>query len=269
MEAAVRKEAPGAADPRPVWRLFDSRWGWLFPPALLLLALAAIPTIDAPLARWFLQEKCPDNLRHVFEEAEPFGNAVGAIVLTLIIWRVDRRVWLADLALLLVSSLGAGLASNVFKLCFVRARPRIFSFEGTAWQSFQGLFPPLGHSSDLQSFPSAHVASAFGLALALALLYPRLKDVFLILAITVGLQRMECGAHFASDTLAGAAVGIFVALCTTKWHLRVWRMKGRAGQPAFAAPAAAANSHLRGPKLRSLLRPNATAGEQASARTPS
>jgi membrane-associated phospholipid phosphatase len=62
-----------------------------------------------------------------------------------------------------------------------------------------------------QSFPSAHTATAFGLALCLASLYPQGKGWFFTLASLVAMQRMVAGAHYLSDVLAGAAIGIVSA----------------------------------------------------------
>ena len=55
-------------------------------------------------------------------------------------------------------------------------------------------------------FPSAHAATAVGLAIALGVLYPRGRWLFIAFAFLAGLQRIEAQAHFASDVLAGAAV---------------------------------------------------------------
>jgi membrane-associated phospholipid phosphatase len=67
-----------------------------------------------------------------------------------------------------------------------------------------------GYGYALQSLPSAHAATAVGLALALAALYPRGRWLFASFAVLAGLQRIEAQAHFASDVLAGAAVGCMV-----------------------------------------------------------
>jgi membrane-associated phospholipid phosphatase len=63
----------------------------------------------------------------------------------------------------------------------------------------------------VQSFPSSHAATAAGLAVALAALYPRGRWLYLTFAMLAGLQRIEAQAHFASDVLAGAALGCIVA----------------------------------------------------------
>ena len=69
----------------------------------------------------------------------------------------------------------------------------------------------LSDQSGLQSFPSAHTATAAGLAAALIWLYPQGRLLFTLLAVLVGCQRIVSGAHFPSDVLVGAAAGCLVA----------------------------------------------------------
>jgi membrane-associated phospholipid phosphatase len=59
------------------------------------------------------------------------------------------------------------------------------------------------------SFPSGHTSSAFALATSLSLEYPKWYVIApsFVFAGTVGYSRMELGAHYPSDVLAGALVG--------------------------------------------------------------
>ena len=64
---------------------------------------------------------------------------------------------------------------------------------------------------EARAFPSAHAASAVGLAVALSRFYPQGRPLFVGLAVLACLQRMTSGAHFLSDVLAGAAIGYLFA----------------------------------------------------------
>ena len=88
--------------------------------------------------------------------------------------------------------------------------------DGGVAESFGRWFPLLGEGSAGQSFPSAHTATAVGLAIALSWLYPRGRWMFATLALLVACQRIESGYHFASDTIFGAAVGLFIAIACLK-----------------------------------------------------
>ena len=84
------------------------------------------------------------------------------------------------------------------------------------WSSF-GPWLPLGSlGSASQSFPSAHTATAVGLAISLAYVYPAARWLFCVLPLLVAYQRMDSGAHFLSDVLCGAAVGCIVAVVTLR-----------------------------------------------------
>ena len=58
------------------------------------------------------------------------------------------------------------------------------------------------------------------LALALGWLYPKGKWLFLLLALLVACQRIECGAHYLSDVLCGAAVSCLTVSCCLR--LALW-----------------------------------------------
>jgi membrane-associated phospholipid phosphatase len=59
----------------------------------------------------------------------------------------------------------------------------------------------------IQSFPSAHAATAVGLACGMTAVYPHARWVFALAAMMAALQRLVTGAHYPSDVLAGAAIG--------------------------------------------------------------
>ncbi len=98
-----------------------------------------------------------------------------------------------------------------------RTRPLAFDFHHDVWATFGRWLPA---TSVAQSFPSGHTATAAGLALGLAAMYPKGRWLFLLLAVLVGCQRIECGAHFLSDVLCGAAASCLVVACCLR--LRNW-----------------------------------------------
>jgi undecaprenyl-diphosphatase len=57
------------------------------------------------------------------------------------------------------------------------------------------------------SFPSGHTITAFATCLALGYFIPRLRWPLLLLACLVGVSRVVISAHYASDVVAGAAIG--------------------------------------------------------------
>ena len=66
-------------------------------------------------------------------------------------------------------------------------------------------------TNKFQSFPSGHTATAVGLAIGLTYVFPRGKYLFAVLAVMASLQRIVSNAHWTSDVLSGAAVGLIVS----------------------------------------------------------
>lgn len=185
------------------------RW-WLPAVVLASVGLLAVP-FDHAIAQWVQSIRWPGGLRDYLQFAEMFGHGLGVLLIAALAGVLDppRR---RNLPRLMTMAWGAGLAANVVKLTIARTRPRNFDFVAAGWwESFQQWLPPLGADSGSQSFPSAHTATAAGLALALAWLYPRGRWLFAWFAASVALQRVQCSAHFLSDVLCGAAVGWILA----------------------------------------------------------
>lgn len=176
------------------------RW-LILPGGLCLLGLICL-AIDLPLARFFQAKHLPKFLREVLDISETFGHAVGvgAIALALFVVDAGRRSWIPAL---LLGAYGGGLAADLIKVCMTRIRPRNMDLAAsTLWQTFSKQ-----HGGESHSFPSAHTATAFGLAVVLAAMYPRGRWLFFLYAGLTGLHRMECSAHYPSDVCVGAAVG--------------------------------------------------------------
>ena len=73
---------------------------------------------------------------------------------------------------------------------------------------------PVGAIPASASFPSGHSATAFATAVAVGLVYPRLRLPLLALAALVALSRVYLGMHYSTDVLAGTALGVAVGLAT-------------------------------------------------------
>lgn len=186
-----------------------SRLGvWALPAVLLLVALAVMP-FDVRISRlcYKLANGKPKFLRSVLDNVEPFGHSVGIVTIALAVCCIDVRQR-RSAATVISAGLGGGLAAAGLKLFISRTRPRNFDFlTNDVAATFQGFLPLTSAPSAAQSFPSAHTASAVGLAVVLTALYPRGRLLFAALAILVAGHRLHSGAHFPSDILLGALVG--------------------------------------------------------------
>ncbi|MCE5266874.1 MAG: phosphatase PAP2 family protein [Planctomycetaceae bacterium] len=218
----------------------------LFLAAFLLLAAIAALCADVPIAtavQGMKHELDPGvwtkaclaclNALNIFE---PFGHGLGIVVVVIVLHQLDRnRRW--AIPRVLACALGSGLAADFVKLTIIRCRPYglQFPFAGQVWETFGDWWPIFGVGSKSQSFPSAHTATAIGLAAALIWLYPQGRRLFIVLAVLVGCQRIAAGAHYASDVLVGAAIGCLVSTLLLnvgrlptwfeRWERQHWRRK--------------------------------------------
>lgn len=198
--------------PLPRLRSITQLWG--FAAVLVALGVACL-ALDVPLARFVADDYSPGFLRKLCGFAELFGHGLGILTICVVIAVLDpwHRYALPRIA---VTSLGAGLLANVFKLLIARDRPRSvdFTLVERGLDTFGDWLPLASNASGGQGFPSSHTASAAALAILLAAFYPRGRWLFPACAVLAGLQRILSDAHFASDVLWGAAVGcIFAPLC--------------------------------------------------------
>jgi membrane-associated phospholipid phosphatase len=185
-------------------------WNKVWLPLVLAIAGWIVLTLDLDIARWCLANNCPDALAKWLMLSEVFAHGLGVVAILAAVAVLDptRRVHLPRL---MVASLGTGLVANACKLVVARVRPHSFAFDGGPADTFYQWFPSLTFGSEFQGFPSAHMATAAGLAMGLIWLYPQGRLLFVIMAISAGGQRIVAGDHFASDVVWGAALGCFCA----------------------------------------------------------
>jgi membrane-associated phospholipid phosphatase len=180
--------------------------------AVLLLVPAAL--IDEHVAAWVHTHKLGDVLR-ISRWAKiikwpgdfRFTLAVGGIIL---LFHFKR--WRGVIAMLM-GGVFAGAFYTLVKWSVGRTRPfpqniaPVPAFEFHPFRNgFKGLW-----SANNQAFPSGHACLAFSTAVALAVLYPRGRYLFFLIAMFVGIERVMEGAHYPSDAVGGAVFGILSA----------------------------------------------------------
>lgn len=95
----------------------------------------------------------------------------------------------------------SGLAVNLLKRAFGRARPGQFGLDG----AFH--FTPFASNSQFESFPSGHSTTMGAVFMIAALLLPRYRVGVLVVALWFGMTRVVVGAHYPSDVIAGLCFG--------------------------------------------------------------
>jgi membrane-associated phospholipid phosphatase len=179
--------------------------------AVAIVATLALAPWDAAISRAVYVGHPSGLTSALLKFVEKLGNGGGVIVIVIICAVLDRRVW-SRWPQLLAASLGAGLIADCVKLCIDRGRPYSLDLSTTTFTStFHGWLPLLPTPAGEQSFPSGHATTAAGLAVALAILYPRGRWLFGLAAAAVMAQRVVVHAHFPTDVAAGAIIGIIWA----------------------------------------------------------
>lgn len=132
------------------------------------------------------------------------GEGSHLIVLSIVLfaagWIVSRPTFVTAGVQTLLAHGIAALLSNGLKHLIGRPRPK-FVHSGE-WQ-----FTP-SWASGLDSFPSGHATASFAVATVLAKRFPAFGPLCLTVAAFVALSRVLRGAHFPTDVVGGAVLGV-------------------------------------------------------------
>lgn len=104
-----------------------------------------------------------------------------------------------------------GLFVTIIKHIFGRARPLV----GGSLDPY--LFSPFSWPAAFASLPSGHTASVFSVLVAFGSMWPRGRTVLWIYVLLISISRVVVTAHFPSDVLAGAVVGVAGALLVRRY----------------------------------------------------
>ena len=150
-------------------------------------------------------------------------------------WVADHRIGALDWffeALSYAGSFGlVWLAIAIAISCFARSRRRLWIQVGVAILLAEGISgalkawverdrpplvdpapEPLVELPSTHSFPSGHATVSFACATVLALAVPRLRIPLFLLAALISYSRVYVGVHYPFDVLAGAVLGVGIAI---------------------------------------------------------
>jgi membrane-associated phospholipid phosphatase len=113
----------------------------------------------------------------------------------------------------LVAHLVAGGLNTVLKHLVGRGRPKFMHGNHSEFVPFGG--------SGWDSFPSGHSMATFAVATVLAVRFPKVRWLVILIALAVSLSRLFRASHFLTDIVAGAVLGVLVgAVVAHPWNDR-------------------------------------------------
>jgi membrane-associated phospholipid phosphatase len=183
--------------------------------AVLVLAFWLDPSV-----RGWLVEHQNRTVRSFMRNVSRFGDwpehfALGLAFLGVAWWRGSKK-WTRIFLSMLIALALAGLAARAVKIATGRARPSVKTEE--VWNG-----PKL--SSKYHAFPSGHVAASSAFFMVLFLANWRIGAACLSIPILIGFSRMYVAAHYLSDVICAAILGILCALLV--WRFLLPRIEKR------------------------------------------
>ena len=165
----------------------------------------------------------------VFDVIMPFiTEEHNHMVVYLIAWIAlmvfgGKKGRIAGVLVLIVVGMSDYMSSSIIKPLVARQRPcdPDVLVEGARFL--------LGNKTSF-SFPSSHAANNTAWAAFFSVKVPRMKWIFIAVAVTMAYSRVYVGVHYPSDLIAGAVLGILCAvfvLFMEKWVSTLWRERKR------------------------------------------
>lgn len=125
-----------------------------------------------------------------------YGVIVAVVFLVVLKKFIRKDLWKTLFAGIIITSL-----SLQAKHLFGRARPKL---------GYDTVFAGPSLKYAYSSFPSGHTTFVFMLSNILSSFYPKYRFLFYGFALWVGFERIEDTAHFLSDVIGGAILGLLV-----------------------------------------------------------
>ena len=187
---------------------------WLIGIAISVIIIAAAFYFDDGVRDFIARHQNP-GMRNFMRNVSRFGDwpehfALGLILAAVAWWRGNKKWTRIFLSMLIALSI-AGLAGRAIKVTTGRARPSVKSEQ--AWNG-----PRL--SSKYHAFPSGHVVASTAFFAVLVFANRRIGLPCLAIPILIGFSRLYLGAHYLSDVVCAAILGVLCAIL-------VWRIANR------------------------------------------
>jgi membrane-associated phospholipid phosphatase len=187
---------------------------WVIAVAAAVLAIGLGFHFDAAVGQ-FIGEHHSRGLWSFAENVSKFGDwpahfIIGALLAAGGYWTGSKRWTRIFLAMLIALAL-AGVAARGLKIAAARARPSVKIEELVGRSHF---------SAKYHSFPSGHVAASTAFFAVLVFASWRIGLATLAIPLLIAWSRIYGGAHYLSDVVCAAVLGIICAAIAVRFVLR-------------------------------------------------
>jgi membrane-associated phospholipid phosphatase len=189
-------------------------WFWLIALVIVIATVGCAFWLDPFAQSWIIGHQ-NRTMKIFMRNVSRFGDWPEHIALGLLLagvaWLRGHKKWTRIFLSMLLACAIAGAAARVIKITVGRARPSV-----TATETWNG--PNL--SSRFHAFPSGHTAASTAFFAVLLLANWQIGLAFLPIPLLIGFSRMYVAAHYLSDVVCAAILGIVCAILVEHFFRR-------------------------------------------------
>ena len=173
--------------------------------AFLLATAISYIFLDIPVACW--SRSLDRFVLDIAEIVTAFGRSTAYLIASFLLYLFfrfyrEREIYANRFMFIFASVAISGIIGDIIKWIAGRYRPIMLFNDGLYGFSF------FQAGYEVNSFVSGHAVTAFSLALALSILFPKYRIPFFLAAIAIAASRILLSVHFLSDAVFGAYIGI-------------------------------------------------------------
>ncbi|HYY35454.1 MAG TPA: phosphatase PAP2 family protein [Candidatus Binatia bacterium] len=187
---------------------------WLIGIVIAAITIAAAFYFDDTV-RDFIAQHQSRAVRNFMRNVSLLGDWPSHVVLGLLLWgiawRRHSKKWMRIFLSMLLAMAIAGVTGTVIKRTVPRARPSVKSELRWGGPRF---------STKYHAFPSGHVVASTAFFGVLVFARRRVGLACLAIPILIGFSRMYLGAHYLSDVVSAAVLGILSAALVWRFFVR-------------------------------------------------
>ncbi len=200
-----------------------SAFYWLIGTLIVLIILVAAFYFDNAVHHYMTAHQTR-GLRHFMHSVSRLGDwpehfALGLLLTGIAWWRGSKK-WTRIFLSMLIALGIAGVVGRGIQMATGRARPSV---------KIEQVLNRSRFSSKFHAFPSGHVAASTAFFAVLLFANWRIGLGSLLIPLLIGFSRIYIGAHYLSDVVFAAILGVLCALLTARLLLPIDDPKSRIG----------------------------------------